>query len=392
MKKILGFITEFNPFHNGHKYLIDMAKSKIAYPSEEIVTIAVMSGNFVQRGIPSIINKWEKTKIAIQNGIDLVIELPTVYAISSSENFAHGSIKLLNSLNVSDIFFGSESENLDYMNEISDVLIHEPAQYKKYLCDELHKGLSFPKSRENALSKYLGKELSILHSPNDILGIEYLKFLKAENSSIIPHIIKRNDSFISSSQIRTMLYQGEDISSFVPKESLEIIQNNELITLKHFEKEIIYSLRKMDVSEIANAPDVSEGLEYKIKKSSDKNSKIENLIEDIKSKRYTTTRIQRILLYILLNIHKEDIELSKKTLPYAHILGFNTKGEKYLSSLSECKKAFISTNSFLKNCNDEKIKKMLNIDILASNIYNLSYTENHPSNEDYTHMPIIFRT
>lgn len=389
MKKILGFITEFNPFHNGHKYLIDKAKNE--FHSEEVLSIAIMSGNFVQRGIPSIINKWEKTKIALQNGIDLVVELPTIYAISSSENFAHGSIKLLDLLNVSDIFFGSESKNLDYMNEISDILINEPTQYQNYLHEELNKGLSFPKSRENALSSYLGKELNILHSPNDILGIEYLKFLKKEKSNITPHTIKRNNDFISSSNIRSMLSKGENVSLFVPKEALEILQNNELITLKHFEKEILYSLRKMDLSEIANIPDVSEGLEYKIKKSSDKNSKLENLIEDIKSKRYTTTRIQRILLYILLNIQKEDIKLSKEIVPYAHILGFNAKGKEYLSSLSECDKVFVSTNSFLKNCNDEKIKKMLNIDILASNIYNLSYSENHPSNEDYTHMPIIFR-
>ena len=185
MKKVLGFITEFNPFHNGHKYLIDKAKRDSASSSEEILTVAIMSGNFVQRGIPSIINKWEKSKIALQNGIDLVVELPTIYAISSSDNFAHGSIKLLNLLNVSDIFFGSESENLDYMNEISDILINEPIQYQNYLHEELNKGLSFPKSRENALSRYLGKELDILHLPNDILGIEYIKFLKKENSSII---------------------------------------------------------------------------------------------------------------------------------------------------------------------------------------------------------------
>ena len=250
MKKILGFITEFNPFHNGHKYLIDKAKNE--FHSEEVLSIAIMSGNFVQRGIPSIINKWEKTKIALQNGIDLVVELPTIYAISSSENFAHGSIKLLDLLNVSDIFFGSESKNLDYMNEISDILINEPTQYQNYLHEELNKGLSFPKSRENALSSYLGKELNILHSPNDILGIEYLKFLKKEKSNITPHTIKRNNDFISSSNIRSMLSKGENVSLFVPKEALEILQNNELITLKHFEKEILYSLRKMDLSEIAN--------------------------------------------------------------------------------------------------------------------------------------------
>ncbi len=184
MSKVLGIVGEYNPFHNGHLYHLEQSK-KI---TSSTYTVAIMSGNFTQRGSTSLIDKWSKTEAAIQSGIDLVIELPVLYATSSAENFAEGSIKILNSLKVVDyLSFGAETSDIDVLNRFADVLYREPKPYKTILSHELSKGISFPKARENALMFYLNdirKYANILSSPNNILGIEYLKALKKYKSNI----------------------------------------------------------------------------------------------------------------------------------------------------------------------------------------------------------------
>ena len=178
MYNVLGIIAEYNPFHNGHIYHLkeSLKKSRADY------TVAVISGNFTERGDTSIINKWAKTEMAILNGIDLVIELPTIYSISSAENFADGAIKILDSLKiVSTISFGTETSDLDTLEEFADILNKEPKKYTSILNHELRKGVSFPKARENALLMYLNggrKYTNILSNPNNILAIEYLKSMK----------------------------------------------------------------------------------------------------------------------------------------------------------------------------------------------------------------------
>ena len=195
MSKVLGIIAEYNPFHNGHLYHLEQSK-KITGCT---YTVAIMSGNFTQRGSTSLIDKWSKAKCALENGIDLVIELPTLYSTSSAENFAEGSIKILDSLKVVDyISFGAETSNIDILDKIATVLYNEPKEYKNLLSHELHKGISFPKARENALMMYLNdirKYVNILSSPNNILGIEYLKALKKYNSNITPISIPRFEAY-----------------------------------------------------------------------------------------------------------------------------------------------------------------------------------------------------
>ena len=183
MSKVLGIIAEYNPFHNGH--LLHLTKSKEETGAK--YSICIMSGNFVQRGNTSIVNKWVKTEMALKSGIDLVLELPTVYSISSAENFAEGAIKLLNSLKIVDtISFGSENSDIDILNRISGILYEEPKQYVEFLNEELKKGLSFPKARENAILLYLNdkKYSNILNQPNNTLAIEYLKALKKYKSHL----------------------------------------------------------------------------------------------------------------------------------------------------------------------------------------------------------------
>ena len=283
MSRVLGIIAEYNPFHNGHLYHI--AKTKQETNAQYI--IAVISGNFVQRGNTSLINKWTKARMALLNGVDLVIELPTVYSISSAENFAEGAIKIFNSLGVVDtISFGMETSDISTLNNIANVLYSEPKEYITMLAHELKKGNSFPKARENALMMYLNdikRYANVLSGANNILGIEYLKAMKKTKSTITPIGIKREkvlyhdkyivDEFASATAIRKMLMTKElnDIRKVMPRNSYlllgeELKKGHYVIDLSRFEKEIIYQLRKMTVEEIAKLPDVSEGLENAIKK------------------------------------------------------------------------------------------------------------------------------
>ena len=314
MANVLGIIAEYNPFHNGHLYHLQQSKKL----TNSDYTICIMSGNFVQRGDTSLLDKWTKTQMALENGIDLVIELPTLYATSSSENFALGAIKILNELKIVDfISFGSENCEIEVLNNIANVLYEEPKQFTSILSHELSKGISFPKARENALLMYLNniqKYSNVINQPNNILGIEYLKSLKKTKSTIIPMAIKREkvyynshnvvDEYASSTAIRQLLKHDayDEIRCVMPDNSYLLMRNeidrgNYITTLQTFEKEIFYKLRTMKTSEIANLPDVSEGLEFAIKNASNNCNNLYDLISSIKSKRYTQTRIQRILVY-----------------------------------------------------------------------------------------------
>ena len=285
MDKILGIISEYNPFHYGHLYHINESK-KIINPD---YTVAVMSGNFVERGDAAIIDKWSRAEMALNNGVDLVIELPLIYSISSAENFAMGSIKILDSLSMDTaISFGSECGNINILNSIAQVLCEEPKEYLSILNHELGSGISFPKAREHALLMYLNdirKFANVLSEPNNILGIEYLKAIQKQKAKLRATTIVRKganyndldlkDKYSSASAIRHGLLNNIDIKPYIPESSYKILQDkiskNEIVYgLKTFEQAIIYKLRTMSQEEIATLPDVTEGLENKIKKASSK--------------------------------------------------------------------------------------------------------------------------
>ena len=406
MNSVLGIIAEYNPFHNGHLYHLNESK-KITGSD---YTIAIMSGNFTQRGEVSILNKWAKAKIAIENGIDLVIELPTLYATSSAENFATGAIKILNSLGIVDyISFGTECSDISVLDDITDVLYKEPQEYKSLLSHELSTGISFPKAREKALMIYLNnvrRFANVLSSPNNILGIEYLKALKRQNSNIQPIAIKRegnnyNDiaifpsaKYASATAIRNSC-KNENFSILkrvMPESSytmlFECIKKGNFVTdISSFDKEIIYTLRKMSTSEIANLPDVNEGLEFALKKAANECNSVIELLTLIDSKRYTKTRIQRILFYAILGITKKDMQISFNAKPYIRVLGFNNKGKELLSSISERNKKLqiiTSVKKFIDNAPNKNLKLMLEKDIWATNVYTLGYEYESKANLDYT--------
>lgn len=234
MGGVLGIVSEYNPFHNGHilhfKKSLELTKADF--------TIAIMTGNFAQRGEPALTDKWSKTEMALRQGIDLVIELPTIYSISSAENFATGSIKILNSLGIIDyLSFGSEIGQIKPLNDVASILAKEPKEFSNILKSQLKSGLSYPKAREIAMQVYFGNSpiyMEALQNPNNILGVEYLKALKKTNSSITPVTVKREYSEYNSSKIkngitsasgiRDMLQNDKNIHQVVPYETYEIIE------------------------------------------------------------------------------------------------------------------------------------------------------------------------
>ena len=404
MNGILGIVSEYNPFHNGHLHHLNYSKQI----TKSSFTIAVMSGNFMQRGDTALVDKWTRAEMALKAGIDLVIELPTLYAISSAENFADGAVKILNSLGVVDyISFGSEIGEIAPLNDVASILYKEPKEFSNLISRQLKSGLSYARARELAVSMYFGsskKYKEVLENPNNILGIEYLKALKKHRSSIQPITVKRDYSdynsknvkngIASATAIRTMLEQNKNIHYVVPYETYELMEqkqeNREIVAnLSVFEKEILYTLRKMTVQEIATLPDVSEGLEYRIKEAANISNNLETLLYNIKTKRYAETRIRRILLYALLGIKQKDINMSKRVTPYIRILAFNKHGKRIISAIGANNpklKIIVSLKKFMETNIDPNLKNMISKDILATNIYTLGYELNTGiANLDYTH-------
>ena len=416
---VLGIIAEYNPFHNGHWYHLLNSKEK----TKADYTIAVIGGNFTQRGEPSFLDKWTKAEMALKNGVDLVIELPTIYSTSSAENFAEGAIKILNSLKIVDyISFGAETDNIGKLNSIATILHEEPKEYKLSLDSELKKGLSFPKARENALKKYMSStknldqnldsnDLSFMASSNNILAIEYLKALKKYKSKMIPITIKRKDSghlnsdytgsISSATSIRNMLKTNntKNIKNVLTPTSYGILKDelkagHYVSDISLFEKTIMYKLRTMSLVEIANLPDVYEGLENSIKKAANSCNSVEDFVNIVRSKRYTETRIRRILLYTLLGITKKDMAISKRTTPYIRVLGFNENGKKLISQISKNNpnlSVITSTKKFIDSKPNRNLKTMLDIDINSTNIYTLGFTNDSWSNLDFSQKVISIK-
>ena len=411
MSRVIGVVAEYNPFHNGHYYHLQATKEITGAE----YCVAVISGNFTQRGDTSIVNKWAKAYMAICGGADLVIELPTVYSISSAENFASGAVKILDNLKVVNaISFGAEANDFATLNNIANVLYEEPKAYTNILSHELKKGISYPAARENALMMYLNdikRYANTLSSPNNILAIEYLKALKIQKSKLEPIMIKRKkvyyndnkivDDFASATAIRKLLQDGEyaKLRKVIPRSSYTIIgqesrKGGMVLSLAKYEKEIIYALRKMTVEEIADLPDVSEGLQFAIKNAANEANNLKDLISNIKSKRYTQTRIQRILLYALLGIDKKLMENSRKVVPYVRVLGFTQKGKSLLSEISRRNPKLNIITSLKKYMNQNQNKnkvlaEMLEKDIFATDVYTLGYIGDSKANLDFTNNMII---
>jgi predicted nucleotidyltransferase len=410
---LLGLIVEYNPFHNGHLYHLNESK-KITNATH---TIAVMSGNFMQRGTPALLDKFTRAEMAVRNGVDLVVELPTLYACQSAEIFAHGGISLLNSLNcVNSICFGSEIGDIDILYLISKILIDEPINFKIKLKDYLDKGLPFPKARASALFYYITENklydtseedlLNMLNSPNNILGIEYIKSILKLNSKIKPYTINRinsgynslNDSICSASAIRNALKNNSlnTINYTMPKDTYDIINRviDSGFNLVYNEDfyQILSSIIIRDKDNLTDYFEVNEGIENKIYNSIFKCHNIETLQNEIKSKRYTMTKISRTLNNIMLGIKGGDILKTKDltNIPYVRVLAFNEKGCEILKEIKKNSEIEVITKfSKIKYINSNIFNTLINYDIKATNMYNLIY---YKDNFDMLKAPLDYIT
>jgi len=384
---VVGIIAEYNPMHNGHIYNIKKAKelSKADY------VIIIMSGSFTQQGNISVINKYEKARIAIENGADMVIELPTIYAISSAENFAFGAVNILNSLGVvTHLAFGAESDNICNLNEIANTyLLHKQEiidKIKVYTKEGLNSGDAYTKSLKCFIND--AKDCTL---PNNILAIEYLKALISLKSQIKPVLVHRLESshndkkisdtsiFASSTSIRSALFDNtltlkeilNKIASSIPKNTYDYLKNNRLYSNESLWQNLKYEIIKLNISGLKEIHEVTEGLENKLYNQALSSESYEQFIFSIKSKRYTLSKIKRICIYILLGITKEKY-LKLKSVNYARILKVKESSIKLLSEISSNAKNIVITKitDDILDSFDDNIRESIKLDILANNLYN----------------------
>ena len=377
-KNVIGLIVEYNPFHNGHLHHIQ----EIDRLFEDNIKIAVMSGDYVQRGEPSLINKFEKTKIALSQGVDIVIELPAFYSTQSAEIFAKGSVNLLNKLSCSHIVFGSESNDLEKLKRIATISMTK--EFELSLRKFLAEGFSYPTAFSKALfDEKLGS--------NDILALEYLKAIKAINPKIEAYCIKREktgyyddekDNFASATHIRKILLdynkKKEDklnkIKNLVPKFSYKILEENFVVflCLSDFYDLIKYNIIK-NHSELKNIQDLEIGLENRLYKYSLENLSFEDFFNEVLTKRITISRLQRILLHSLFNLTENITEKVKNKIPFVKILGFSTRGQEYLNYLKKSEnyseRKILTSNRNLKEILNEEDIELFNFNELCSQIY-----------------------
>ena len=379
-KNVIGLIVEYNPFHNGHLHHIQ----EIDRLFEDNIKIAVMSGDYVQRGEPSLINKFEKTKIALSQGIDIVIELPAFYSTQSAEIFAKGSVNLLNKLSCSHIVFGSESNDLEKLKRIATISMTK--EFELSLREFLAEGLSYPTAFSKALfDEKLGS--------NDILALEYLKAIKAINPKIEAYCIKREktgyyddekDNFASATHIRKILLdynkKKEDklnkIKNLVPEFSYKILEENFGVFsyLSDFYDLIKYNIIK-NHSNLKNIQDLEVGLENRLYKYSLENLKFEDFFNKVLTKRITISRLQRILLHSLFGLTETITERVKNKVSFVKILGFSTKGQEYLNYLKKSdnysERKILTSNRNLKEILNEEEIELFNFNELCSQIYRI---------------------
>ena len=372
----IGIIAEYNPFHNGHLYQIKEIKKR--YPDSTIIT--VVSSSFTQRGDISLLNKWDKTKIALDNGIDLVIELPFVYSTQASDIFAEGSVKILNYLGIDTLVFGTERDTIEDLELLANIQINNK-EYQEKVKQYLSTGLNYATSTNKALEDITNVKVD---TPNDLLALSYIKQIKLNKYNIKYTNIKRTTSYhgceimnniSSASNIRKMSADNQDIDNLIPfdkKLLYKVSMNNYLDILK-------YKVLSEDIN-INKYQTVDEGIEGRIIDNITKVTTYEELIQNIKTKRYTYNKISRMLLHILTSFTKE--EASNIDIDYIRILGFTTKGQEYLSKIKKNITIPIITG-YKKN-----ISKVLDIEYRVTKIYSL-FTSNNLIKKEYQIKPII---
>lgn len=351
--EVIGIIGEYNPFHLGHKYHID--KIKEMYPDS--ILVAVISTSFTQRGNISVLNKWNKTNILLDNNIDLVIELPFVYSTQSADKFAYGALKILNEIGINRLIFGSECNDIKLLKEIASLQINNK-EFDKKVKLYLDKGNNYPTSLSLAIKDFNIKKID---SPNDLLGISYIKEIIKNNFNIIPECIKRSNNFHgnnkgvikSASELREFINKNKDIKKYINYDKKLIYKNTDDFSLLKY---------KIISSDIKSYMTVDEGIERRIYKYILEANNKDDLIKGIKTKRYTYNKINRMLTHILCCLTKDEANLN---IDYIRILGFNSIGKSYLNKIKK------NTNIPFVTRYKDTDSKLLDIEYRVLKIYSI---------------------
>ncbi|MDR1781845.1 MAG: nucleotidyltransferase [Bacilli bacterium] len=381
---VTGIVVEYNPFHNGHVYHIEQARKLTNCD----LLIAIMSSTFMQRGEPAILNKFIRTKWALENNIDLVIELPTYYSLQSAEYFGNGAITLLNEFNIDYLCFGSESNDLSNLRKAA--LINKDSAYQLKVKELMKQGLRYANACNEALIEFNIKPIT---KSNDILALSYLQAIEQNNFNIKAITIQRTNSFldttlsnntISAQALRKALKEKEDITKYTPVANDINKYHHEIVFLDDYFDLLKYKILTMSLNDLKQIHNMVEGIEYKIKKEINHVNSITELVEVLSSKRYPKTRIQRLLIYILTNITKDEI--NNIEIDYLRILGMNEKAQKYLRRIKN------NTNYHIVTSFSEYQSKGLDLELKISQIYSLAKKDiNYLSDKEYKQPVIIYK-
>jgi len=375
--KTIGIIAEYNPFHLGHLYQIN--KIKELFPDS--IIIAIISTNFTERGDISIINKWNKTKICLENSIDLVVELPTLYATQSSDIFAAAALKILNQFKIDTLVFGSESDNIDIIYKLAETQLNNK-EYDLLVKKYLSEGINYPTAMSKALEKLTNIKID---KPNDLLGLSYVKEIIKNNYPIKPISIKRSNDYhadkienniISANLIRKLLQENTDITPYIPNNTIKYLYKN--ITINNAYDLLKYKIIN-DTNNLQSYLTIDEGIENRIIKYIHKSNTWEELVMNIKTKRYTYNKINRMLLHILLGFKKED---NTKEI-YLRVLGFNQKGRNYLNKIKK------ETELPILIGYKPNLSKTFDLEFKSTCIYSLITKDTTIIQQEFKNKPII---
>ncbi len=405
--KILGITAEYNPFHNGDKYHLKKSVEAVGVD----YTVAVMSGNFTQRGEVAILDKWTRSRLAVENGVDLVVELPFIFACNRAEIFARGAVDILTRLGATQISFGSESGELEKLQALTDALSEHEGQIAEKRSMFMQQGNSFAKSNQLAVEEILGKEAAeLLLEPNNILALEYLKrmlYWTNQGKVVQPVTVKRygsgyfdgneEEGFAGASHIRS-LSTAEEMGKYVP-ENVKVAladrmnRNGETSQIdgRDIEEEHFRLIRALIVrsssEELSRLYCMGEGLENKFKKEIIRATNLKELLSAMVSRRYTEATIRRLLVYILVGLKGRSAEEAL----YARVLAANEKGRALLKTIKkqECSSIPVITNINKETALSEEIHSALHYDILASDMYNLLHGRDLYAFSDKVMMPYM---
>lgn len=407
-----GIVAEYNPFHTGHA--LQLARTRELLGSN-VPAVAVMSGCWVQQADCAVADKWTRAKLALMGGVDLVLELPTVWAVSSAESFARGAVSILNAAGVVDVLsFGSESGDIGQLRRVAACL--DGGEYPALLKEQLSRGLSFPAARQRAAEQLLGTDAAVLSRPNNTLGIEYLRALHTLGSPIRPVTVKRegaghneaavfsgqmsqeeadqlfwqHNTTLSATAIRGYLTEGEweRMAPYLPQGGLELLRESapELPVLARLELAILARVRTMSAEDWGRLPDsgAAEGLPNRLERAGRECTSMEEFFDLAKTRRYTHSRLRRLVLWAFLGLTAADVPAAP---PYLRVLGFTARGQELLKEMKKKAALPIVTKPAQARELPEPGRRLFRLESRCTDLYNLCRAAPRPAGEEWVRSP-----